>query len=231
MIFKFENIQWGLSEKADGAMNLRLPNLDEKNLKNRKDFFDKLGIDNVAASTLSHETEMAIITSENVGQIIPEKDGLITNAKNIFLTVTVADCVPIYFYDQNKQIIGLAHAGWRGVLKNMAKSMIDMMIKKFSSNSNDIVVHIGPHLQKCHFEVKDDVASLFDNKYVVRTENLMTVDLLSMIKNQLIAQGVRAKNISSSNDCTFENMEKYFSYRRDKPEQAESMVSYIGITK
>jgi YfiH family protein len=231
MNFEFVKIKWGLSEKADGAMNLRLPNLDKKNLKNRKDFFNKLNINvnSLATSTLAHETGIAVITSENAGQIIPGIDGLVTNVENIFLTVTVADCVPIYFYDRNKQVIGLAHVGWKGVLKNMAKSMIDLMIKEFSSNPNDIAVYIGPHIQKCHFEVKDDVALLFDSKYVVRVENFITVDLLSMIKNQLIAQGMIVENISSSNDCTFENNQKYFSYRRDKPEQVESMVAYIGM--
>ena len=57
----------------------------------------------------------------------------------------------------------------------------------------------------------------------------MKVDLLSIIKKQLLSLGVKPENISSSDECTFCNVEKYFSYRRDKPEKAHSMIAYIVI--
>ena len=42
-----------------------------------------------------------------------------------------ADCIPLYFYDKEKQVIGLAHSGWRGTCKKMGAVMIDEMAKKF----------------------------------------------------------------------------------------------------
>ena len=48
-----------------------------------------------------------------------EKDGLITNIPNIILTTYHADCVPIYFLDKEKKIVGLAHGGWRGTYNNI----------------------------------------------------------------------------------------------------------------
>jgi copper oxidase (laccase) domain-containing protein len=127
MNFRFENIKWGLSEKADGAMNIRLPILDEECLRNRKVYFNKVGIDinNIVSTSLIHETNIVVVDEKDKGQIILNADGLITYKQNIFLTVTVGDCVPIYFFDEKNNIIGLAHAGWRGVVKNISKALIE----------------------------------------------------------------------------------------------------------
>lgn len=233
MGFLSEKIKWGLSEKADGAMNIRLPILDEQCLQNRKVYFSKLGIDinNVVSTNLIHETNIAVVGEKDKGQIILNTDGLITDKQNIFLTVTVGDCVPIYFFDEKKKIIGLAHAGWRGVVKNISKALIEKMVSVFESNPTDISVYIGQHLQKCHFEIKEDIVSQFENKFILKENGIIRVDLLFIIKQQLLLLGVKSENISSSDECTYCNKEKYFSYRRDKPEKVQSMIAYIGMTQ
>jgi YfiH family protein len=231
MGFQSNNIKWGLSEKADGAMNIRLPILDEECLQNKKVYFNKLGIDlsSIVSTNLIHETNIVVVDEKDKGQIILNTDGLITDKQNIFLTVTVGDCVPIYFFDENKKIIGLAHAGWRGVVKNISKALIEKMVSEYGSNPKDITVHIGPHLQRCHFEIKEDIESQFENEFVVRENGIMKVDLLSIIKKQLLSLGVKLENISLSDECTYNKIDKYFSYRRDKPEKVQSMIAYIGI--
>jgi len=228
-----KNIKWGLSEKTDEAMNIRLPILDEQCLQNRREYFDKLGINinNVVSTNLIHETNIVVVDEKDKGQIILNTDGLITAKQNIFLTVTVGDCVPIYFFDEKKNIVGLAHAGWRGVVKNISKALIEKMTSEFGSNPTDISVYIGPHLQKCHFEIKEDIVSQFDSEFVLKENGIIKVDLLSIIKQQLLSLGVKSENIEFSNECTYCNIDKYFSYRRDKPEKVQSMIAYIGIVQ
>ncbi|MBN1584940.1 peptidoglycan editing factor PgeF [Candidatus Uhrbacteria bacterium] len=201
-------------------------------MQNRKSYFIKLGIDtnNIVSTNLIHETNVAVVDEKDRGQILPNTDGLMITAKQgVFLTVTVGDCVPIYFFDKNKKVIGLVHAGWRGVIKNISKSLIDKMANEFESKSEDISAHIGPHLQKCHFEIKEDIVPQFDGEFVLREDRIMKVDLRSMIKQQLLSLGVKSENIDSSDGCTFCDKEKYFSYRRDKPEKVQSMIAYIGM--
>ena len=231
MGFQSNKIKWGLSEKSDGAMNIRLPILDEECLQNRKIYFNKLGINinNIVSANLIHETNIAAVDEKDKGQIILNTDGLITDKQNIFLTVTVGDCLPIYFFDERKMVIGLAHAGWRGVVKNISASLVSKMTAEFKSSPADISVYIGPHLQKCHFEIKDDIVSQFDNNFISQEDSIIKVDLLSMLKQQLSSLGIRPENISSSDECTYCNTEKYFSYRRDKPDKVQSMIAYIGI--
>ena len=57
-------------------------------------------------------------------------DGLVTNGKNKVLSLTFADCTPIYLFDKNKKIIGNIHSGWQGTAKKIAKKSIEFMKQK-----------------------------------------------------------------------------------------------------
>ena len=62
-----------------------------------------------------HEDHIAVVSRRPEGPIrIPDTDGLITDLKNVLLTTVHADCLPVYFFDPEKGVIGLVHAGWRG---------------------------------------------------------------------------------------------------------------------
>ncbi len=230
-MFNVNKIAFGISEKKDGAMNLRLPILDERCAQNRKDYFslNNISTDNIVLSGLVHGTKVLVVDEKDMGKVMLETDGLITNKKNIFLTVTNADCIPIYFFDETKEVVGISHAGWRGVVKNISKALVEKMVSNFGTKPSDISAYVGPHLQKCHFEVKEDVLSQFNEKFVIRNSGITTVDLLSMIKEQLLETGITSQNITSSNECTYCEKEKYFSYRRDRPEPVESMIAWIGM--
>ncbi|MCR4279905.1 MAG: laccase domain-containing protein, partial [Candidatus Komeilibacteria bacterium] len=57
----------------------------------------------------------------------------------------------------------------------------------------------------------------------------MTIDLSAVVKKQLLAQGIAADKIVTSAECTYCQAEKYYSYRRDKPENVQSMIAYVGL--
>lgn len=234
MNFQAKNLVFGMSERKDGSMILRYPQLYIQNLENRKKFFKKLDIelDQLVCANLVHGKNVAVISEKDSGENIAETDGLVINQKNLFLTATFADCLPIFFYDEVKNAIGLAHAGWRGVLINIAGEMIDKMVDAYNSKPEDIRIIIGPHLQKCHFEVKNDVVLQFEKykEFVINKNNQKFIDLLSIVKKQLGEKGVRLKMIETSKVCTYEAEKKYFSFRRDKPRKVEAVVAYIGLT-
>jgi polyphenol oxidase len=227
----FNNLQWGMSEKKDGAMNIRLPNTSQENLENRKKYLkkEKINLKNIVAAELVHSTNIKVINGNDKGTVIANTDGLITNNPNIFLTITVGDCLPIYLYDEKRKVVGLLHAGWRGVVNNICRVALDMMINRFNSEPKNIFVYIGPHLQKCHFQVKENILPQFKKEFIIKERDIIKIDLLSFIKEQILICGVSKDNMSSSNECTYCNEKKFFSYRRDKPEEADSMLAYIGM--
>ena len=101
-----ENIYLGISRKADGPMKGRLEN---QNL-----FFNGQGLNDkiLVLAGLAHGNKVFKVEKSNSNVIIPDCDALISNQDNFLLAITVADCLPIYFYDNNKKVVAIAHAGW-----------------------------------------------------------------------------------------------------------------------
>lgn len=218
-----KNLLIGISEKKDGPM--------KDSSENRLRFFKKQGLDNkiIVSAGLAHKNKVIIIDNISKSETIPDCDALITDRPNYFLAITVADCLPIYFYDRNKKVIAIAHAGWRGVVSKIAGGVIDKFISRYYSDLRDIEVFIGPHLKDCHFEVKNDVASQFKvSDYIVRDKKIY-INLAAAVKNQLVEAGVSSHNIKISSECTYCLPNKYFSFRRDKPKEIEAMIAYIGL--
>src|SRR3990167_757228 len=53
-----------------------------------------------------------------------EGDYLITDQPNIALGVLTADCLPVVIYDQVRNVVGIAHAGWRGTVGGVVRAML-----------------------------------------------------------------------------------------------------------
>ncbi|NTW22906.1 peptidoglycan editing factor PgeF [Candidatus Falkowbacteria bacterium] len=226
-----QNIVWGISGKGDGRMKM-LETSDEEARENRGRFFGQLGLapENIVSAGLVHSNRVAAIKDALV-PVIAETDALVTDRKGLVLSLTVADCAPLYFYDPKRQAVGLAHAGWKGVVGNIGGETVARLRSEFGSQSADIMVLVGPHIRKCHFEVQEDVASQFADfgDSMESRDDKTYIDLSAVILKQLAAAGVREENISLSPECTFCEDNKYFSYRRDKPARLEAMAAYIGL--
>lgn len=227
---QFPEVTAVLSEKSDGSMRL---SDDNSNLENRLNFFRGIGIseDKIVSASLAHGINVAVVNN-NKEKVISATDGLMTSSQDVFLLVTVADCVPVFFYDSEHKIIGIAHAGWRGAAGNIVGGMI-RKIGDLGGGADNLKISLGPGINSCHFEIKADVVGEFRNygKHVINRDGGIFVDLKGIIKEQLRKAGINKENIEDNGECTFENKEKYFSFRRDKPEVVESMAALIGIKK
>jgi len=217
------NLIFGLSEKSDGPMKNDFANqqvfFESQNLANRK----------IISANLTHGDNIVIVDNSTPEHMIQNCDALITSDKNCLLTVTVADCLPIYFYGPIQKVVALAHAGWRGVLNNISSKTVLKLITELNCEAKNIRIFIGPHIQKCHFEVQDDVASQFDSKYIIETSGKKYINLANAVKDQLIKAGVPANNISISSECTHCLSNKYFSWRRKRDKIIKAMIAYIGL--
>jgi hypothetical protein len=221
------NLKYGLSKKSDKAMELAMGDLTHAN--NRRRFFEQQGIDwlKIVSPKQIHSATVVKVGDSDRSKIIPDADGLVTAGRDVFLTVTVADCFPVYFFDPVSNTIGLAHSGWRGTVANISGETA----KALAVNPANLIAGIGPGIQACHFEIKEDILEKFDNypEAIINRGSNFFVDLPLIIKKQLITAGLKSQNIENCGECTYCLKEKYFSFRRDKPENVEAMVAYIGI--
>ena len=121
--------------------------------------------------------------------------------------------MPIIFIDYQNKVIGICHAGWRGLKKDIIENTIKKMIQIGSKKSN-IRVFIGPCIRKNSYEVSRE----FINSMKFNVKGLWTkksgkyyFNLPKLAKHKLNGLGI--SEIVDSKIDTFKNI-KYFSYRR-----------------
>lgn len=231
MIKFFQNIPKILavmSEQEDGSMKLFKDS--DLNLENRKRFFEEIGIggNKIIAAEIVHGVKVEVIDNSSL-EFILEADGIITKDANIFLSVTIADCIPVYLYESEQRIIGVLHCGWRGIVSGIIENAIKRVMS-IDGKVEKIKIAMGPGINSCHFEIGNDVLCKFKDyaEFVIRRENKIFVDLKGIIIKQLNGLGIDSKNIENNKECTMES-DMYFSFRRDKPRVTEAMVAVIGL--
>jgi len=159
--------------------------------------------------------------------VLPETDGIVTNRKGLVLSIQVADCVPVFIYDPTNRIVGLIHAGWRGVVDGIVRNSM-RTVEKLGGNPADCRVVLGPSIQKCCFQIGPEIAGRFEDQFVRREEGKIFVDLQKLIAGEFVAAGVRETRILSTGQCTKCLPDVFHSYRRDG-EQAGRMVAVLGL--
>lgn len=222
----------GVSKSPYDSLNLGTKTRDnyEDISRNYEIICKALGMDtkDIVISDQVHKDRILIVGEEHKGNILAlnkglhEIDALITEKKNITLVTLYADCVPIFVLDRKREIIALAHGGWRGTVKKIGKKVINRMVSEFGTNPNDCVAGIGPSIGKCCYEVDDYVVTQFKESYnkitdfTVRKDNgKYLLDLWNANKISLVEAGVPCENITISNICTKCNNDIFFSYRAD----------------
>ncbi len=151
-----------------------------------------------------------------------EGDALISNRPGIGLTIRTADCLPILIADRRIRAVAAVHAGWRGVVSEIASKTIHAMCQQFDSKPEDFVVAIGPGIGPCCFEVGPEVAIQFG------LSGRAKIDLVETTCRQLRRNGVSDGQISTIGLCTYCSPELFDSYRRDR-DAAGRMVAMIRV--
>lgn len=159
-----------------------------------------------------------------------EGDALLTDQDNLFLVVQVADCLPVFLYDDKTGLLGLAHIGWRGALLGIAEKFVKRAIAVFKSKPRDLSLVLGPSIGKCCYEISDSLAVLLDDRYIEKRGKEYFLDLSGYAKDRFLRSGVKEENIFMSKKCTCCSDNLYQSYRRDK-DKAGRMIAFMGKVK
>lgn len=231
MIFRqfsqFSHLQYGFSNRADGSMHRHLER------QNRERYFRMIGIEpeRVVTADLVHGAAVVGVSDIDAGAMVAKTDGLASSTKNLFLSATAADCFLVYFYESKKNAIAIAHAGWRGLLAGVVENTVMELTNNFGARAGDLLVCVSPGIRKCHFEISLDDKARFKgySNFVSKRGDRIFVDLSAIIKMKLLHAGVAAEHIDDCELCTYCNERDYFSYRRDKPQDVQVQVGYIGL--
>ena len=148
-------------------------------------------------------------------------DALVTSLKGVVIGVNTADCVPIVLVDGQAGIIAVAHAGWRGTVGRIAAAVVDEMCRQ-GANAERIQAAMGPSICQDCFEVGDEVVEAFSQAHfnldsIVKrnpTTGKAHIDLRTANRDVLLAAGVQATNIVTSQHCSRCEHDRFFSARR-----------------
>jgi len=226
---KFKNLKHCFFSRKNGvskgyykSLNCGLGSNDEKKniLKNLELVSKKISCEKNFLITLNQKHTNQVIHFRNKLSAKNKLtgDAIVCEARNVGIGILTADCAPVFFYDQKKNIIGCAHAGWKGALNGI----IQNTVKKFNelnSNNEDLIVVIGPCISKKNYEVKND----FFEKFVLQNINneaffkkidrkKYLFDLRGFINKEI--SNLNIKNVENIELDTFSEEELFYSCRR-----------------
>jgi YfiH family protein len=232
----YPEISCGISTRKGGvspepfAMNLSYTVGDEHSnvMANRERFFGSLHVP-IDRLAVPYQIHSDVVRNVNAPGRHDACDALITNTPELFLAVTVADCIPVLLYDPVTRSVGAVHSGWKGSKSKIVMNAIAEMRNAFKTKPQDLIAYIGPSASVCCYEVGEEVAGEFDPQFVKRRKGSKPyLDLKSLNTSLLLQAGVRATNIEVSEHCAICTLELFHSYRRDGKHSGR-MMGVIGI--
>jgi len=152
-------------------------------------------------------------------------DGHATNERGTLLTVTVADCIPVYLAVPQKGAIALLHAGWRGAAAGVLGRGVELLKWRAFAKASDIVMHCGVGICGACYEVGSEVATCFG---LPESATPVPLDLRAILARQ--AQDLGIEQVTISPACSAHNRDRFFSHRASGGRDGR-MVAYLGRPK
>lgn len=141
----------------------------------------------------------------------PEGDGWVCADRSVAPCVYVADCLPLFLWDKSGSVVGVFHAGWRGLAAGMPRSAV-RAFRRHGVGPGRLAASVGPHIGPCCYAVGPEVARRF------RAGALHggRLDLGEEARLQLTESGVAPEDVAVSGACTACRGEELVSYRKEK---------------
>ena len=163
-----------------------------------------------------HSAAVATLTAPPEGRIAA--DAMVTNVPGIGLGILTADCQPVLFADAKAQVIGAAHAGWRGARDGVLEATVAAMVA-LGARRQDIHAVIGPSISQVAYEVGPEFFDAFRAEDPANSRfftsgpgDRMLFDLPSFGLHRLRLAGVG--HAEWTQHCTYSDPARFYSYRR-----------------
>lgn len=239
VIHAFTTRWGGVSKGCYSSLNMAFHVGDNPRnvLANRKRVCHFLGIDpdTLVAAQQVHGDKIRVVTSADKGcgaasdkDAVCGTDALVTGEPGVPLSAYFADCAAVFFFDPVKQVIALAHAGWRGTVLRVGEKTVQYMCKEFGSKPYNILAWVSPAIGPCCYEVGEQVVGALRESFTCwedfihkkefaqgRFAERWYFNLWEANKRALLEAGMAPEHIAVAGLCTACRSDMFFSYRRD----------------
>lgn len=190
----------------------------------------------------THSSNVKIIDKNTVKYYYEKEediDGFATQRKDVAIFTFYADCLPIFVYDKENQVIGVWHSGWPGTFKEMMKSGLLKMKENYGTKIENVIMALGIGIAQKDYEVGNEFYDKFVEKFGQNDEEIVKKSFWLNEKtqkyhfdntkfNELMALklGIKKENLIVASESTFD--EKFHSYRREGKNsgRATAMISF-----
>lgn len=182
-----------------------------------------LGFGGVVHARQVHGAEVETHDAGIAGLLITDgRDGHVTSAADVLLTISVADCVPIFVVDPERRAVALLHGGWRGVAAGVLEAGLRALLDG-GSDARDLLVHFGPAICGRCYEVGPEVHHALGLR---EPPSPTPVDLRRVLAQRARVHGIAAERITTSAWCTRCGDSPFFSHRGGFPQR---QMALLGI--
>lgn len=226
---KYSDIFHMVSDTTDGNLSFFFNGQaadSNKVANNRENFFKKIGVDIAKTVGIWVEGEDRVLVADRdvagISMIDKEHalrcDALVTNQKNLYLFLLIADCLPVILYDPKNVALGIVHVGWRGADLEIVKKTLKLMKKEYATDPAHVIVGFGPAARKNSF-VKTNPSQKNDPRwqdFLEKTDDEnFKVDVVGFCKSQLLDSGVLSQNIYDCDIDTITDINFFSHYRQN----------------
>lgn len=199
--------------------------------------------EDVVLSRQEHHTVIRNVTAADRGKGInrdrdyDDVDGLLTDEPGLLLCTQYADCVPLFFADPVRRVVGTSHSGWKGTVAEIGRVTVERMEADYGCRRADIRAAVGPSIGPCCFEVDVPVyeafaaMTIFDETCVQRRAGgKFDIDLWEINRRILLSAGLTADHIAVTDLCTRCHPDLFWSHRAAGGRRG-SLAAFIGLSE
>jgi YfiH family protein len=186
------------------------------------------GIDLPSEPVWLEQVHGATVLDLDVDRVTPA-DAAVASRPGIVCAVLTADCLPVLFCDRGGGRVGVAHAGWRGLLNGVLPATVGA----FGVPPRAIVAWLGPAIGPAAYEVGADVRDAYlaqdsaaERFFASNARGRWQADLYGLARHSLYTCGVSA--VAGGGFCTLAESERFFSHRREAPCGRMATLIWLG---
>jgi len=169
-----------------------------------------------------HGVEVMTAGSGRGWTLVEGVDGWVTTTPGVLLTVTVADCIPVFLAASRG--VALLHAGWRGTAGGILARGVEQLCAVVGSEPSEIAMHCGIGICGSCYEVGSEVMQ--GCGAVADGPGPWHLDLRETLAAQAGALGLT--RITSSTWCSAHDRDRFYSHRASGGHDGR-MVAFLGM--
>lgn len=156
-------------------------------------------------------------------QVADGVDGHATSHSGLLLSVTVADCVPLYLAHPASRNVALLHAGWRGIAGGILEAGVSLLTTRAKTDAAALVMHCGVGICGDCYEVGHEVIAAVTGRHGDRRKH---IDLRGELVKRADRLGIR--RVTTSSWCSAHHADQFFSHRRSGGNDGR-MLAFLGV--